>query len=129
MSFEEGLFEYLDNHAGLSMEVDSRIYPVLLPQRATLPAVTYTRLVTPRLHELDTTSLLPHPTFQFDCWAASYARAKDVAAQVFAALDMYRGAMGDYTVEASIVSTDRDAFDPETKIWHIIVDCEIWYEV
>ena len=88
MSFEEGLFQYLDDHAGLSMEVDSRIYPVYLPQKPTYPAVTYTRLATPLLHELDTTTLLPHPTFQFDCWAESYARAKDVAAQVSIALDL-----------------------------------------
>ena len=111
------------------MQVDSRIYPVKLPQNAIFPAVTYTRLATPVLHELDTTTLLPHPTFQFDCWAESYARAKDVAAQVYAALNMYRGAMGAYTVEASIVSTERDAYDPETKIWHTMIDVEIWYEV
>ena len=129
MSFEEGLFQYLDDHAGLSMEVDSRIYPVYLPQKPTLPAVTYTRLATPLLHELDTTTLLPHPTFQFDCWAESYARAKDVAAQVYIALNMYRGAMGAYTVEASIVSTERDTIDPETNIWHTMIDVEIWYEV
>lgn len=128
MSFEEGLFEYLDNHAGLSMEVDSRIYPVLLPQNAIFPAVTYTRLATPRLHEFEK-SLLPHPTFQFDCWAQSYAKAKDVAEEVVSALDIYRGAMGTYTVEVSIVDTERDAYDPETKIWHVIVDAEIWYEV
>lgn len=128
MSFEQGLFEYLDNHAGLSMEVDSRIYPVLLPQKVTLPAVTYTRLATPRLHEFEK-SLLPHPTFQFDCWAESYSRAKDVAEEVVSALDIYRGAMGDYTVEASIVDSERDAYDAATGIHHVMVDVEIWYEV
>jgi len=127
VSFEEGLFNYLDDHAGLSREVDSRIYPVRLPQRAVLPAVTYTRLATPRLHEFEA-SLLPYPTFQFDCWAAKYSRAKDVAAQVRAALDIYRGAMGAYTVQASIVETERDMYDSETKVWHVIVDVEIWYE-
>ena len=127
MSFEKGLFDYLDDHAGLSREVDSRIYPVRLPQRAVLPAVTYTRLATPRLHEFEA-SLLPYPTFQFDCWAAKYSRAKDVAAQVRAALDIYRGAMGAYTVQASIVETERDMYDSETKVWHVIVDVEIWYE-
>lgn len=127
MSFEEGLFEYLDNHAGLSVEVDSRIYPVRLPQQTTLPAVTYIRLVTPLLQKFEV-SVLPHPTFQFDCWAATYARAKDVAMQVIIALNRYRGAMGAYTVEASVVQTERDAYDPDTGIWHTILDVEIWYE-
>lgn len=131
MSFEEGLFAYLSTYPGLVPLVGTRVYPVLLPQNATLPAVTYTRLATPRLHEFEA-SFLPHPTFQFDCWAmdtaviSGYEEAKDVATQVVAALDIYRGAMGAYTVEASIVDSERDAYDPETKIWHVIVDVEIW---
>lgn len=127
MPFEEGLFEYLDNHAGLSEEVDSRIYPLLLPQNPTLPAVTYVRISSPELHTFER-AFLPHPRFQFDCWAESYARAKDVAAQVQAALDLYRGAMGDYTVEVSILDGERDMYDAETKIWHVIIEAIIWYE-
>lgn len=127
MPFEEGLFAYLDAHPGLTVEVGSRIYPVKLPQLPTFPAVTYTRISTPRLHAFER-SLLPHPRFQFDCWAESYSRAKDVAAQVRAALNIYRGAMGAYTVQVSIVDDERDMYDPETKLWHVIVEAIIWYE-
>jgi len=74
MSFEEGLFEYLDNHAGLSREVDSRIYPLVLPQTPELPAVTYIRIDTPRLAQLEN-AFLPHPRFQFSCWAETFEEA------------------------------------------------------
>lgn len=127
MPFEEGLFEYLDNHAGLSREVDSRIYPLLLPQRAEMPAVTYQRVSTPRLHEFEA-SFFPHPRFQFNCWAGSFPRARDVAEQVVAALDIYSGAMGDYTVEVSIVEDERDIYEPVTKLWRSLVEAVIWYE-
>ena len=79
--FEEGLFEYLDNYAGLSMEIDDRLYPLLLPQNVELPAVTYQRISTVRLLEFEQ-SFMPHPRFQFNCWAESFPRAKDVAEQV-----------------------------------------------
>jgi len=127
MSFEEGLFEYLDNHAGLSQEVDSRIYPLVLPQTPELPAVTYIRISTPRLAEFEN-AFLPHPRFQFSCWAESFERAKAVAEQVRLALDVYSGAMGEYTVEVSIIDDEHDTYEPDTGIWHSIVEAIIWYE-
>ena len=129
MSFEEGLFYYLDNYAGLSTEVDNRIYPNLLPQQppAVLPAVVYHRISTPRLVALER-SLLPQGRFQFDCWAETFQEAKDVAAQVKAALDVYSGAMGDYTVEVSLIDDERDDYEPETKRWRSMVEVVIWYE-
>ena len=126
MPFEEGLFEYLDNYVGLSMEIDDRLYPLLLPQKVELPAVTYQRISTPRLHEFEQ-SFMPHPRFQFNCWAESFPRAKDVAAQVLAALDVYIGSMGDETVRASIIDGERDMYDPATGIWNSIVEAVIWH--
>jgi len=125
MSFEEGLFYYLDNYAGLSMEVDDRIYPLLLPQEPTLPAVVFHRISTPRLHELER-SFLPHARFQFDCWAEDFQRAKAVQEQVRLALDLYSGPMGEYTVEVAIVEDERDDYEPETGRWRSMVEAVIW---
>ena len=127
MSFEEGLFYYLDNYAGLSAEVDDRIYPGVLPQSPTLPAVTYHRISTPRLSKFED-QFLPHARFQFDCWAMEYSRAKDVAQQVKEALDVYSGPMGAYTVEVTLIDDEIDTYEPETGYWHSIVDVIIWYE-
>ena len=127
MSFEEGLFFYLDNHAGLSMEVDDRIYPSVLPQEPTLPAVVYHRISTPREFELEN-SLLPHPRFQFDCWAEDFERAKAVQEQVRLALDLYKGLMGDYTVQTVIIEDEMDTYEPERGLWRSMVEAVIWYE-
>lgn len=127
MAFEEGLFDYLSNHAGLSALVGSRIYPSVLPQDPTLPAVTYFRVSTPRERAFKR-SLLPQGMFQLDCWATTYPDAKDVAEQVRLALDMYRGTMGTETVLVSIIVNERDLYDPETGYWHPLVEVEIWWE-
>lgn len=127
MSFEEGLFFYLDNHAGLSREVDDRIYPSLLPQDPVLPAVVYHRISTPREFELQN-SFLPHPRFQFDCWAEDFQRAKAVGEQVRLALDLYKGLMGDYTVQTVIIEDEMDLYEPERGLWRSMVEAVIWYE-
>lgn len=124
--FEEGLFEYLDNYAGLSMEIDNRLYPLLLPQKVELPAVTYQRISTVRLLEFEQ-SFMPHPRFQFSCWAEDFERAKDVAEQVRLALDVYIGSMGSETVRASIIDGERDMYDPATGIWNSIIEAVIWH--
>ena len=41
---EQALFTRLDGFAGLTSLVVSRIYPLILPQNPTLPAVTYQRI-------------------------------------------------------------------------------------
>jgi hypothetical protein len=125
--FEAGLFTYLSGYAGLAALVGTRIYPLLLPQDPTLPAVTYQRISTPRLFAFEH-SFLPHATFQFDCWASDFSDAKDVAEQVRLAMDVYRGAMGAETVQACIVEDERDTYEAEPQIWHSMVSVQIWYE-
>ena len=126
MPFEEGLFYYLDNYEALAEEVDNRIYPILLPQEATLPAVVYTRISTPRLYKLED-EFLPQGRFQFDCYAEEFQEAKEVAADVKAALDLYSGAMGAYTVEMCIIEDEMDTYEPETGYWRSMVEVVIWY--
>ncbi len=126
MAFEEDLFTYLSTYPGLGALIGTRLYPLLLPQLPTLPAVTYQRVSTPTLLEFER-SLLPHPRFQFNCWATTFAGARAVADQVRAALDVYMGAMGATTVRASLVEDERDDYDPATEWWRIIVEAVIWY--
>lgn len=126
MAFEEGLYSYLSTYPGLVPLIGTRIYPLLLPQDPVLPAVTYQRISTPRMHAFER-SFLPHPRFQFDCWATTFPAARAVAEQVKLALDVYMGAMGAETVQASILDGDRDIYEAEAKIFHSIVDAIIWH--
>jgi hypothetical protein len=126
MPFEEGLFYYLDNYEDLAEEVDNRIWPTLLPQDPTLPAIVYTRISTPRLYKFEDT-FLPQGRFQFDCYAEEFQEAKNVAADIKAALDLYSGSMGDYTVETCIIEDEMDIYEPETGRWRSMVEVVIWY--
>lgn len=101
--------------------VVSRVYPLLLPQNPTLPAITYQRISDVREQSLGGDSSLQHPRFQFSCWAETYAVALAVAEQVRLALQGITAAGGGYYEGA------LDLYDSETGWYHVPVDMTIWH--
>jgi len=85
MSTEQTLYSTLKNDAGVSALVGTRIYPLLLPQNPTYPAITYQRIST-RPVMTRTGNGLDFVRMQIDCYADSYSGVKALAAAVEAAL-------------------------------------------
>lgn len=125
MALEEGVFSYLSTYPGLVPLVGTRIYPLLLPQNPTLPAVTYQRISTPREAAFGR-AFFEHPRFQFNCWADDLPAAVAVGDQVKAALNLYAGAMGASTVAPSIIEDERHTYEAETAWWHVMIEAVLW---
>ena len=68
----------LTGYAGLSALISSRVYPGQLPQRPTLPSVTYQRVSTILVATRDNSGRanLERPRYQFDCWATTRKAAR-----------------------------------------------------
>lgn len=120
MSFHSDLYDRLD--ANLS----EPIYPQVLPQDATLPAITYT-LVTERFdRELKGTTTLQAPSVQFSCWAATHDAAIALATSLLALfvtnLTSFQGAMGATTVQSVSIDDRRDGFHEETSLYRVDLD-------
>lgn len=133
ISIEEGLTYQLKNHAGLNALISGRVYPLRLPQSATLPAVTYQRISTPRVLTHDQAAGgLATPRFQFNCIAENYDTAKAIVAQVRAALNGFRGSFGSgastVTVWGSLSDNELDQFDPESGLYWTMTDYIIQHE-
>jgi hypothetical protein len=110
---EEALVAYLTTHPGLSALIGTRLYPRPLPQRPTLPAVTYFRVSGPRDLAHDGPVGLAHPRFQFDCWGADTLAAIQTANQLRLALDGFSGLMGGVGgVEVHLAEVVGDHDDP-----------------
>lgn len=125
MTIEQAIYTYL-TAAPRSLAV----YPVRLPQDPPLPAVTYTRIATPMIRTIRGGKVF-NPVFQFDCWAASYAGAKGLAASVRDALDGFSGLMGGANgvqVQAVYVTSEMDDFEATPGIYRVIVEATIWHE-
>lgn len=113
-------------HVGLAGEIEGRIYPNQLPQRATLPALVYTRISTLFYQTRDSSSL-ERPRFQFDCWAESYGAARTVAQQLRAALPTLRQASNP-RVDAALLENDQDILEADPGRFRAVVEAYIWHE-
>lgn len=125
----EVIYTNLTGHAGLSALIGTRVHPGQLPQRTTLPAVTYRRVTTLRVSTRDGAgkALLARPRFQFDCWATTYIAARAVATQLLDALTDFPQASNP-RVDVALPSNDFDDYEPDPERYRVILDAFIWHE-
>jgi hypothetical protein len=108
----------------------SRIYPLVLAEGSVLPAISYWRVSTVRDYRHGGASGLVTARMQVDCWAATYAAVKSLAAQVVTSLSGYSGTMGGAGGVATGFSFgvgEVDRPEPEAGIYHVAVDFSIGY--
>jgi hypothetical protein len=124
----EVIYSKLTGYAGLAALVGTRVYPIQLPQRPTLPAVTYQRISTLPIHTRDNAhASLERPRFQFDCWGSSYAGARAVAQEMRNALATFPQASNP-RVDVALMQNEIDDYEPDIGRWRVILDAFIWHE-
>lgn len=101
-----------------------RVYPLTLPQGTTMPALVYQQVSGGRLRSHG--GSFGRPRWQIDCWASTYAEARTLAGEVESCLEAYRGAMGGEQVKISFVENEHDAYEPEARLYRVIVDVIVW---
>jgi hypothetical protein len=94
----------------VSALIGSRLYPNIVPQKAPNPAMTYQQISGPRLHDMQGAVGMCKARFQINCWAASYAKAKELAETVRLTLDGYSS---EGTIKVIHLSNEGDL--PKTK--------------
>lgn len=87
MSLESGLYSALAADATVSSLVGTRIYPEIMPQDVTYPAISYQRISTVRLNMLSGVDDFTQVRIQIDCWDDNYSDVKTLALAVRDALD------------------------------------------
>jgi hypothetical protein len=122
MTVEEAVVARLGASPGVTALVATRIYPMLMPQTAPLPAVTYQRISTERVQGLRGSLGLIDPRVQVDSWAETYGTAKRVAEQVRLALDGYTTPGGLF----SMILAERDLLEEDGLRHRVSQDYSIW---
>lgn len=131
MNIEESLYKRLSTYTSLTALVNNRIYPLVIPQDARLPAVTYQCISDPGIHTMGADSGIYSPRFQLSVWAETYPSAVAVADQVIAALKDFSGQLGGAEgVQAQRIFYDNATrfYDSQTGTYHIPIDFIIWHE-
>lgn len=99
-TIETALYALLTGDGTLTSLVSARIFPVLVPQGTTMPAVTYAQVSGGRVHATDGPAGLVNSRWQFNCWGVSNASARAVSDALRQAIDGYSGTTGGVTIQA-----------------------------
>ena len=91
MHINDALYNYLSTYTGLTILIGNKIYPDIIPQKATLPVIAYKCISTQRVHEFEKDSKMVNTTMQFTILGTSRKNTKTVSTQLRKALQDYSG--------------------------------------
>jgi hypothetical protein len=100
----------------------SRIYPLLLPQSPTYPAITYQQVSSTSSHAMGTDSPLKVMRVQVNSWADTYAGAQSLAAEVATTLGRYRGTLADVRVLDILLDNEMPLYELDANARRVIQD-------
>lgn len=112
---------YLLAQSSVSTLVGQRMYPDVLPQGATLPAIVYYRISTERQHTVSDCLRHARARFQVDCYAESRTAAQSVASAIrTCGVTAYKGTTDSiWFTGISIDSGDEHLTEPPTNGQHV----------
>lgn len=117
MSPEATLNALLSGAAGLVALVGTRIYPDVLPEKTTYPAVIFAREKTERITSISGRSFGAEIVFHIAAWGGTRSQVDAVGDQVEAAVD----------ASSQMVLGDRSAsYDPETDLFAAIIEVTLY---
>lgn len=120
MTIEADIYTTLTNDAGVSGQVGTRVYPLDLPQNATLPAITYSEVSNTPLYSLGGENATQNSRFQFDCFAVDIDSANALGA-------LLKTAMSNAALFKSVRLSRLPLFDDESEQYRLLQDFSIWY--
>lgn len=112
--------------AAVAALVSTRVYPVEIPQKLTLPLIRYVQVSGLNQHTTPGTSSLSRARWQVDCLAADYASARALADAVMSRMDAYKGVVGSGTAQGVFAANQADDYVPEMKAFLLSLDFFVW---
>ena len=107
--------------------IDTRLYPLHLPQAPRYPAVTYQLVSASTEQHLRGQSALRQARFQFDFWSPDAAEAWAMAEALRAGLDGYRGPAGDHFITTAWLALDQDNYEQGVQAYRVTHDYDVMY--
>lgn len=127
-TIEEGLVAHLMADSSVTDLISTRLYPLVVPQDASLPAVAYQRISGPREHAHDGPSGLARARVQFTALGSTYAEAKSVVTALQGSLDGRKRGLPGVRSNAINLLDERDVWLDVFEKPGIQVDFLVWYQ-
>ena len=122
---------YLQTKTAVTNLVGTRIFPRMMPQGETLPAVVFSLIGSTSEPRLLGASGGVRALVQLDCYAETHIACNALGEQIRLALHGYSGTAGNSTIEA-MLEAKRELFDAPTDAsdvpaYRVSLDFEIWH--
>lgn len=131
MSVGITIFNRLKSSANLTNIIDDRIYPVTIPQDATLPVVIYQQIGGSRVHAMIRDPGLAYPYYQVSILSTDYAQGYNVAKFTREALQDYSGSTGGVDVQRIFFDNEFEFENSDEKnktiTFQIVQQYIIWW--
>ena len=128
MSISSGLYSYLAAQAAISTLVSARIYPVILPQDPTYPAITFNiDGIRDTFTFNDGQTSFVGADIQIDAWATTQKGAEDLAAAINNALQNHTGDMGGVVVNRCFREAQVDIYESTVNAYRRSLSYVCWH--
>lgn len=119
--------------ATITAVVDLRVYPDILPQDTTLPAITYQQIGGFRGQVMDGVDGMVNARYQINCWDDTYEGARYLANVVNAVLNSFSGVVGTVKIFSMVFELEGDILNMSentevTKTYGKRLDFRIWFK-
>lgn len=112
------IFDRLTAEAAVAAVVGTRVYPQLLPQEPTLPAITYDiSLGPPSLGSAP----IRDATIRVTGWTEQNADTQSLGDKIVDALDGWSDRSGTAQLLSCIFTNSVDLYDPELDLWGLSI--------
>lgn len=120
--FEAGLVSLLTSDAGVTAAISNAPWPVIVPETAALPCLSYQMVGGGNRYTLDKTSQQTR-NVQFDAWAVRYGDCKTITRALRNVLDCYTGTLSDGTrVLSAFLTNEIDNWEFDGRSYRITVE-------
>jgi gamma-glutamylcysteine synthetase len=126
MGLIEDFYGRLSTYPGLVALVNDRIWPVEAEQGVKEPYCVYEQVSGGRRYSHSGYSNLQRSRMQVNCYADTFEAAKEIAAQVTAALESWSEA--NVKAVGSFQQNEIDMIDIDTGFYVVMVDFFVWYK-
>src|SRR5512139_2073669 len=106
-----------------------RMYPLIVPQTAALPAVAYQKVSSPKEQAHPGSTHLCRSRFQFTCEADTYSSVKALATAVKDCWNSFRGTVNTVRIDGCAIDNDVDsALERQAAVSPVVrIDVLIWH--
>ncbi len=116
---ETRIYLVLTSDATIKNRINTRVYPVVMPQDVTLPALSYQRVSSAPENIFEGFTGLENADVVINSWARNYDEAKILSAEVHAAMDAAR-------LFRCVLTNELDGYDSDISLYVVSQNYSCW---